>query len=99
LDTSAEKNMRAVTVLRSGCNKFTSVLRSLHRSTEFAGGDCERWVRCGMPSSDNCIFKAEQIARGDWQMKRLARALSLASGWATPLNRPKLRSSMDPEIW
>jgi hypothetical protein len=34
--------MRAVTVLRSGCNKFRSVLRSLHRSTEFAGGDCER---------------------------------------------------------
>jgi hypothetical protein len=34
-----------------------------------------------MPSSDDCVFKAEQIARGDWQMKRLSKALSLAMGW------------------
>jgi hypothetical protein len=70
--------MRLATVLRACLTKPTSMLRSLHRSTDFVCGDCERWARCGMPSSDDCIFKAEQIARGDWQMKRLARALSLA---------------------
>jgi hypothetical protein len=44
-----------------------------------------------MPSSDNCIFKAEQIARGDWRTKRLFKALSLAMGSPMPFERSKMR--------
>jgi hypothetical protein len=38
-----------------------------------------------MLSSDECVFKAEQIARGDWKMRRLAKAFSLATGRPTLL--------------
>lgn len=96
--TQEETNMGAALV-RDLVNKLASTLRSLRQPTEFVCGDCERWARCGMPSSDNCIFKAEQIARGDWQMKRLSKALSLAMGWPMPLDRSKTRSIVDQEIW
>jgi len=86
-------------LVRDLVNKLASTLRSLRQPAEFVCGDCERWARCGMPSSDNCIFKAEQIARGDWQMKRLSKALSLAMGWPMPLDRSKTRSIVDHEIW
>jgi hypothetical protein len=69
-------------LVRDLVNKLASALRSLRQPTEFVCGDCERWARCGMPSSDNCIFKAEQIARGDWQMKRLFNALNPGNGFA-----------------
>jgi hypothetical protein len=29
----------------------------------FVCGDCERWERCGLPPSDDCIVKAAQMAR------------------------------------
>jgi hypothetical protein len=86
-------------LVRDLVNKLASALRSLRQPTEFVCGDCERRARCGMPSSDNCFFKAEQIARGDWQMKRLSKALSLAMGWPTPLDRSKMQSTVDHEIW
>lgn len=50
-----------------------------------------------MASSDNCIFKAEQIARGDIHLKRLTKALSLAMGWPRPLIRSN--SIVDPNAW
>lgn len=92
--------MRApATVVRRTLHKIASALATLHRPVEFTCGDCERWARCGMPSSDDCIFKAEQIARGDLQTKRLARALSLAMGWDRRLQRSNTKSIMDSEIW
>jgi len=95
-----EKNMRApATVFRHILHKIASTLGSLQQPIEFTCGDCERWARCGMPSSDDCIFKAEQIARGDFQMKRLTKALSLTMGWPRPLERSKTKSIVDPEIW
>jgi len=97
--TQEETNMGAAPLVRDLVNKLASTLRSLRQPAEFVCGDCERWARCGMPSSDNCIFKAEQIARGDWQMKRLSKALSLAMGWPMPLDRSKTRSIVDQEIW
>jgi hypothetical protein len=77
--------------VRDSIAKLVSTLQSVRRRTEFVCGDCERWTQCSMPSSDNCIFKTEQIARGDWQMKRLSKALSLAMGWPMPLDPSKMR--------
>jgi hypothetical protein len=72
-------------LVRDLVNKLVSTLRSLRQPAEFVCSDCERWDRCGMPSSDECVFKAEQIARGDWKMRRLAKAFSLATGRPTLL--------------
>ncbi len=92
--------MRApATVVRRILHNIASALASLHRPVEFTCGDCERWARCGMPSSDDCIFKAEQIARGDLQTKRLTKALSLAMGWDRRLQRSNTKSIVDSEIW
>lgn len=77
--------------VRDSVDKLASTLRSLRQPAEFVCADCERWAQCGMPSSDNCIFKAEQIARGDWQTKRLFKALSLAMGSPMPFERAKKR--------
>ena len=82
--TQQETNMGAALV-RDLVNKLASTLRSLREPAEFVCSDCERWDRCGMLSSDECVFKAEQIARGDWKMRRLAKAFSLATGRPTPL--------------
>ena len=91
--------MDAAPFVRDLVKRLGSTVSSLRQSAEFVCGDCERWARCGMPSSDNCIFKAEQIARGDWQMKRLSKELSLAMGRPMPLDRSKRRSILDHEIW
>jgi hypothetical protein len=85
------------TAVRRILDKLASSFRSLQRPVEFTCGDCDRWVRCGMPSSDDCVFKAEQIARGDIQLKRLTKALSLAMGWPRPLSRSN--TIVDPNSW
>ena len=85
--------MRGATVIADIVYKTVSTLGSLRQPAEFTCGDCERWARCGMPSSVDCIFKAEQIARGDWQMKRLTKALSLAMGWPSSLEQSKNKIS------
>jgi hypothetical protein len=72
------QNMRPAKVIRDVLNKCVRTLASWPQATDFVCTDCERWARCGMPSSDDCIFKAEQIARGDWKLRRRAKALSLA---------------------
>ncbi len=81
--------------LRDFGNKLANTLGSLRRPAEFVCADCERWARCGMPSSDNCIFKAEQIARGDWRTKRLFKALSLATGSPLPFEKSKMRQIVE----
>jgi len=48
---------------------------AMRRTSEFTCGDCERSDRCGLPPSDTCIIRAEQIARGDWKRRRRAKAL------------------------
>jgi hypothetical protein len=90
--------MSTASLLRDVLKNVASTVGS-PRPHDFVCSDCERWARCGMPSSDDCVFKAEQIARGDWQMKRLSKALSLAMGWPMPLHRSKTRSAVDPDIW
>jgi len=81
--------MRGATVIADIVHKAASALWSLRQPVEFTCSDCELWARCNIPSSDDCTFKAEQIARGDWQTKRLTKALSLAMGWPRPQERSK----------
>ena len=75
--------MRATNVVRKIlgelANKFASP-----KPIDFVCVDCERWARCGLTSSDDCVFRAEQIVRADWQTRRRIKALSLAMGWPTP---------------
>ena len=80
-----EQKMSAATGIRDFLNKLASTLASPQRPADFVCADCERWARCGMPSSDNCIYRAEEIARGDWRVRRRVKALSLAMGWPTLL--------------
>jgi hypothetical protein len=53
----------------------------MRRVSDFTCGDCERSDRCGLPPSDTCIVRAEQIARGDWKVRRRTKALLENVGW------------------
>ena len=66
--------MGAIDVIYRGATKFIAALRS---QSEFTCADCERWDRCGLSSSENCIARAEQIERGDWKWRRRAKTLRL----------------------
>jgi hypothetical protein len=37
--------------------------------SDFTCADCERSNRCALPPSKSCIFRAEQIAGGDWKVR------------------------------
>jgi hypothetical protein len=50
-------------------------LAGMVRTSDFTCGDCERSDRCGLPPSDTCVIRAEQMARGDWKARRRAKAL------------------------
>ena len=69
--------MRTIDVIYTGAAKLKA---ALHSRSEFACVDCERWDRCGLSSSKNCIARTEQIERGDWKWRRRAKALRLV-GW------------------
>jgi hypothetical protein len=55
---------------------IASKLVTAQRRNDFVCGDCERSERCALPPNDNCIIRAEQIARGDWKARRRARTLT-----------------------
>jgi len=50
-------------------------LAGMGGTSDFTCGDCERSDRCGLPPSDTCIIRAEQMACGDWKARRQAKAL------------------------
>lgn len=54
--------------------------RRLRRQPEFTCSDCERWERCGLPPDVACVVRAAQLERGDWKLRRQARALSRTIG-------------------
>ena len=60
--------------------RLSDVLSRLHREPEFTCSDCERWERCGSPPDEACVVKAAQLERGDWKLRRQARALSRTVG-------------------
>jgi hypothetical protein len=60
--------------------RLSGFLSGLFRETEFTCSDCERWARCGLPPNDDCVVRAAQLERGDWKLRRRARALSRTIG-------------------
>jgi hypothetical protein len=72
--------------------KFAGLMAALQRQPDFVCGDCERWARCGLAASDDCVVKAAQIARGDWKMRRRVKAWSLAMGGPAAFVQLKTRS-------
>jgi hypothetical protein len=58
-----EAAMRTFEVVRTILAKPAGMIAALGRESEFSCGDCERRERCGLPPSDKCIVRAEQIAR------------------------------------
>lgn len=61
-------------------SRLSGVLSRFYREPEFTCSDCEQWERCGLPPSDACIVRAAQLERGDWKLRRRARALSRTVG-------------------
>jgi Zn-dependent alcohol dehydrogenase len=50
--------------------KVSEWVAAMRRMSKFTCGDCERSDRCGLPPSDLCVARLEQIARGDWRARR-----------------------------
>ena len=84
--------MRATGAVNALVTRFVSALAAVRRQFEFVCGDCERRPRCGLPPSDKCVVRAEQIASGDWKLRRRAKALNLVAGSAVSASAMKTRS-------
>jgi len=54
--------MRTLEAIRGTIAKLGS-LTPRRRQPDFSCGECERWQRCGLPPSKQCIVMAAQIAR------------------------------------
>jgi hypothetical protein len=67
--------MRVSHAIRGIFTEVSSRIVAMQREPDFTCGDCERSDRCGLPPSDTCIVRAEQMARGDWKLRRRAKAL------------------------
>ena len=67
--------MRMSNFFQGALTKAAGIIATLRRRSDFTCGDCERSDRCGLPPSDTCIVRAEQIARGDWKSKRRDKAV------------------------
>ena len=54
--------MRTLEAIRGTIAKLGG-LTQRRRQPDFSCGECERWQRCGLPPSKQCIVMAAQIAR------------------------------------
>ena len=73
--------MRALDVARTALDAIRNATRGVQSDSEFTCGDCERKDRCSLPPNDNCIAKAEQMARGDWKTKKRYQRLAGQLGY------------------
>jgi hypothetical protein len=55
---------------------FVSFVAAFGRGAEFTCGDCDRWARCGMAPSEDCIYRAAQMSDGGWVARKRARTLA-----------------------
>jgi hypothetical protein len=76
--------MSVTSAVRGIVATFADRIAAMRRTSEFTCGDCERSDRCGLPPSDTCIIRAEQMARGDWKTRRRAEALRRTVSWVYP---------------
>jgi len=74
-----EEKMRVTKAIRGIFAQIS--IATIRRRSAFNCGDCERSDRCGLPPSDTCMIRAEQIARGDWKARRRAKALRETARW------------------
>jgi hypothetical protein len=55
--------MRALDAVKVGIASLAAVIVRRRRKSAAVCGECERWERCGLPPSRNCIVMAAQLAR------------------------------------
>ena len=63
-----EDPMRVLESVRAAWSKLGLPLG--RQPDQLSCGECERWERCGLPPSDQCITRAAQIARRDEEPDR-----------------------------
>lgn len=55
--------MRSFDLFPGFFGKLASLVAAWFHRSDFMCGECEQWQRCGRPPSNECIVKAQQIAR------------------------------------
>ena len=65
--------MRTLDGIRKIFTKLASLIATPRPGSDFVCGECERWERCGLPPSDQCIVRAAQIARNGGRLIRRVR--------------------------
>jgi len=73
--------MRLSTAIRSVLAGIAKRNAARRRLADFTCADCDRWQRCDLPPNTRCLARQEQIARGDWEDRRRAKALPYESTW------------------
>jgi len=65
--------MRAIQSLKAAFRAIAGRIAAARSRPDFYCGQCERWERCGLPPSENCIVRLAQIARdGEASTRRSA---------------------------
>jgi len=70
-----EADMPLTDAIRGIFQELSDRNAARRRRAGFTCGDCERSYRCNLDPDENCIARQEQIARGDWKVRRRARSL------------------------
>ncbi len=68
-------------VIRGIFATISGRIAAMRRLSRFTCGDCEFSDRCDLPPSENCVLRQDQIARGDWKVRRQAKAFMQDSRW------------------
>ena len=53
--------MRAIRSLKAAAKAMAGRLAAARSRPDFYCGQCERWERCGLPPSEDCIHRLTQI--------------------------------------
>ena len=70
-----EADMPLTDAIRGIFQELSDRNAARRRHAGFTCGDCERSYRCNLDPDENCLARQEQIARGDWKVRRRARSL------------------------
>lgn len=74
--------MSVINYIRGIAARVSSGIATMRYRSDFTCGDCERLRRCGLPPNGACVFRAEQIVRGDWKVRKRAKALLENARWS-----------------
>jgi hypothetical protein len=64
--------MRAIDSLKAVASAIAGRMAAPRRRPDFYCGQCERWVRCGLPPSEDCIHRAMQMESDAGRSRRSA---------------------------